>query len=156
MDAWAREVQMLLDNALARTRKSRSAPKQVIVRAYLPGHDDCHEQRAPWKVVRPGSPEMWNWNEIGQLNDAFEVRFPPLEALTLPNSREADTLSQAVLESRRYPDIHFLPIDRPARLRPDAHSSSDCLHLMAGSGVLEGWTQYIWHYVTVEIPGRIR
>ena len=67
-----------------------------------------------------------------------------------------DVASQAVLDSRKYPDIHFLPIDRPALLRPDAHSAGDCLHIMSGAGVLEGWTQYIWHYVTVELPGRIR
>ena len=63
---------------------------------------------------------------------------------------------QAVVESRKYPDIHFLPIDRPALLRPDAHSAGDCLHIMSGAGVLEGWTHYIWHYVTRELPGRIR
>ena len=59
---------------------------------------------------------------------------------------------QKVLSSRRYPDIHFLPIDRHALLRPGAHVASDCLHFMTGAGVLEGWTHYIWHYVTEEVP----
>ena len=63
---------------------------------------------------------------------------------------------QAVVESRKYPDIHFLPIDRPVLLRRDAHSASAYLHIMSGAGVLEGWTHYIWHYVTRELPGRIR
>ena len=63
---------------------------------------------------------------------------------------------QKVFSSRRYPDIHFLPIDRHALLRPDSHVASDCLHFMTGAGVLEGWTHYIWHYVTVELPGRMR
>lgn len=87
--------------------------------------------------------------------------------------------AQDVLNSTRYPDIHFLPIDRPALLRPDAvsavdtlllstsarliaflcvcdgqHSAGDCLHIMTGAGVLEGWTHYIWHYITRELPGR--
>ncbi|KAI0744301.1 hypothetical protein C8Q80DRAFT_890032 [Daedaleopsis nitida] len=31
-----------------------------------------------------------------------------------------------------------------------------CLHIMTGAGVLEGWTHYIWHYVTVELPGRLQ
>jgi len=67
-----------------------------------------------------------------------------------------------------YPDVHFLAIERPARLRPDAvslfdpfisfiylsftqHATGDCLHIMAGAGVLEGWTHYIWHYVSKEL-----
>ena len=63
---------------------------------------------------------------------------------------------QRVLASPEYRDIHFLPIDRHALLRPDAHVASDCLHFMTGAGVLEGWTHYIWHFVTVELPGRMR
>ncbi|KAJ3487048.1 hypothetical protein NLI96_g3794 [Meripilus lineatus] len=61
-----------------------------------------------------------------------------------------------VVSSRSYPNIHFLGIDRPGMLRPDAHSTGDCLHIMSGAGVLEGWTHYIWHYITRELPGRIR
>ncbi len=64
--------------------------------------------------------------------------------------------SQTVVKSDRYPDIHFLPIDRPALLRPDAHATGDCLHIMSGAGVLEGWTHYIWHYVTRDLPERTR
>ncbi|KAI0699875.1 hypothetical protein C8T65DRAFT_296188 [Cerioporus squamosus] len=145
MEAWAREVQALLDDAeeaewasrrltIGRLRGRKMAPKQVVVRAYLPGHEDCHDHREPWTSYKPGRWGWYNWNQIGDFNDAFE----------------------AVLDSRKYPDIHFLPIDRPALLRPDAHSAGDCLHIMSGAGVLEGWTQYIWHYVTVELPGRVR
>ncbi|KAI0369631.1 hypothetical protein BV20DRAFT_945641 [Pilatotrama ljubarskyi] len=132
MEAWAREVQTLLDQAEREERNRRSL--QVVVRAYLPGHEDCHDHREPLEEYTPGRWGWYNWNQIGDFNRQFE----------------------AVLESRKYPDIHFLPIDRPALLRPDAHSAGDCLHIMTGAGVLEGWTHYIWHYVTVELPGRIR
>ncbi|KAI0329672.1 hypothetical protein GY45DRAFT_842770 [Cubamyces sp. BRFM 1775] len=146
MEAWAREVQGLLDEAEKEERQTaldgaagavrghRRAPRQVVVRAYLPGHEDCHDHRKPLTEYTPGRWGWYNWNQIGDFNRAFET----------------------VLESRKYPDIHFLPIDRPALLRPDAHSAGDCLHIMTGAGVLEGWTHYIWHYVTVELPGRVR
>ncbi|PCH35892.1 hypothetical protein WOLCODRAFT_156590 [Wolfiporia cocos MD-104 SS10] len=43
-----------------------------------------------------------------------------------------------------FPDIHFLLIDCPALLRPDAvHVARDLLHITTGAGVLEGWTHYI-------------
>ncbi|PIL29704.1 hypothetical protein GSI_08142 [Ganoderma sinense ZZ0214-1] len=58
---------------------------------------------------------------IGEYNDAFK----------------------AVLKSRKYPDIRFLLIDRPTLLRPDAHATGDCLHIMSGAGVLKAWSHYI-------------
>ncbi|KAI1785474.1 hypothetical protein LXA43DRAFT_976214 [Ganoderma leucocontextum] len=145
MDAWARQVQALLDEfereegkrwrmQFDRLSAARRPARQVVVRAYLPGHEDCHDHRAPIAEYQKGRWGWYNWNQIGQYNEAFE----------------------AVLESRKYPDIHFLPIDRPALLRPDAHATGDCLHIMSGAGVLEGWTHYIWHYVTRELPGRVR
>ncbi|EIW63587.1 uncharacterized protein TRAVEDRAFT_161946 [Trametes versicolor FP-101664 SS1] len=140
MDAWAGEVQALLYAAEKEERAMRSfhrkgrPPRQVVARAYLPGHEDCHDHRVPDKEYKPGRWGWYNWNQIGDLNNKFE----------------------AVLQGNKYPDIHFLPIDRPALLRPDAHSAGDCLHIMTGAGVLEGWTQYIWHYVTVELPSRMR
>ena len=60
------------------------------------------------------------------------------------------------MKSASFPDIFYLPIDNPALLRPDAHASGDCLHIMAGAGVLEGWSHYIWHFVSKELAGRIR
>ncbi|TBU36537.1 hypothetical protein BD309DRAFT_878227 [Dichomitus squalens] len=145
MEVWAREVQSLLDDAqeeewrklrnkIGRLTGGSKRSRQVVVRAYLPGHEDCHNYRAPIETYGKGRWGWYNWNQIDLYNDAFE----------------------AVLESRKFPDIHFLPIDRPALLRPDAHSAGDCLHIMSGAGVLEGWTHYIWHYVTRELPGRIR
>ncbi|OBZ70729.1 hypothetical protein A0H81_09456 [Grifola frondosa] len=133
MARWADEVQRAMD-ASARAAGRRRRRRQVVVRAYLPGHEDCHDERAPWTEWHPFRWNWYNWASIGEFNAVFEN----------------------VTKEGEYPDIHFLPIDRPALLRPDAHSSGDCLHIMSGAGVLEGWSHYIWHYVTREIPGRMR
>jgi len=127
MEKWADEVQAILTQHAA-------SEKDVVVRAYLPGHDNCHNIRAPWDEIEEYDRTIYNWNWIQDFNAIFED----------------------ILSSRAYPDIHFLPIDRPARLRPDAHSAGDCLHIMTGAGVLEGWSHYIWHFISRELPGRIR
>ena len=85
MDAWAREVQALLLKAEdaerkrramqgARAARERRAPRQVVVRAYLPGHEDCHNHRAPIEEYEKGPNGWYNWNQIGDYNRAFEVR----------------------------------------------------------------------------------
>ncbi len=85
MEAWAREVQALLDDAeeaewanrrfsIGRSRGRKMAPRQVVARAYLPGHEDCHDHRDPWTSYKPGRWGWYNWNQIGDFNDAFEVR----------------------------------------------------------------------------------
>ncbi|KAH9942482.1 uncharacterized protein BXZ73DRAFT_88044 [Epithele typhae] len=150
MRVWADDVQALLyqDAALAgggwphlapggrlvRAGARSKSAHQVLVRAYLPGHDGCHDASAPVERYTKEMSTSWNWEQIGDMNRAF-----------------ADVLREGV-----YPDIHYLGIDGAALLRPDAHVASDCLHVMTGAGVLEGWTQYIWHYVTVEIPELVR
>ncbi|CCM03879.1 uncharacterized protein FIBRA_06030 [Fibroporia radiculosa] len=136
MTRWAEQVQEMLDDYARTAGRAERGTKQVVVRAYLPGHEDCHDEREPWTEWKPFVWNWYNWGSIGEFNQLFE-----------------DVLEK---DSNAYPDIHFLPIDRPALLRPDAHSSGDCLHIMTGAGVLEGWTHYIWHYVTRELPGRIR
>ncbi|TFY58088.1 hypothetical protein EVG20_g8289 [Dentipellis fragilis] len=103
--------------------------RRVVVRAYLPGHEDCRNQHAPWQQWKPYQWKWYNWPWIGEMNGIF----------------------QKLLSGAAYPDVHYLPIDRPALLRPDAHASGDCLHIVTGTGVIEGWTQYIWHYVTREL-----
>ncbi|OCH87641.1 hypothetical protein OBBRIDRAFT_735813 [Obba rivulosa] len=127
MVAWADEVQQTIWH-------SGDAMKQVIVRAYLPGHEDCQEHREPWKEYQPFRWNWYNWAFIKDFNAIFEVLAPPSP----------------------YRNIHYLSIDRPALLRPDAHATGDCLHIMTGAGVLEGWSHYIWHYLTRELPDRIR
>jgi len=127
MEKWADETQALLT-------KRKAANKDVVVRPYLPGHDNCHNIRSAWTEIEPYDREIYNWNWIKDYNKIFED----------------------ILSSHTYPDIHFLDIDRPARLRPDAHSAGDCLHLMSGSGVIEGWSHYIWHFISKELGGIIR
>ncbi|KAL6303547.1 hypothetical protein BKA93DRAFT_734873 [Sparassis latifolia] len=133
MRRWADAVQTALDG-MNSAGGGGGAPHQVVVRAYLPGHEDCHDWREPWTEWHPYKWNWYNWPWIGDFNAIFD-----------------DLLSRP-----RYPDIHYLAIDRPALLRPDGHAAGDCLHLIAGTGVLEGWSHYIWHYVTRELPGRVR
>ncbi|KAF8149407.1 hypothetical protein B0H34DRAFT_667509 [Crassisporium funariophilum] len=134
MKQWAGEIQTALwkderssgSFRLMNSRKKRRA----VIRAYLPGHEDCHNHREPYKEIQSYSRNWYNWNEIKDFNGVWE---------RLLSARE------------KYPDIHYLGIDRPGRLRPDAHATGDCLHIMAGAGVLEGWSHYIWQYITREI-----
>ncbi|KAM6496673.1 hypothetical protein JOM56_007146 [Amanita muscaria] len=125
MPRWAKEVQ----TTLRMHEDSGEGKRRVVIRAYLPGHEDCHDYRQPWTGVQRFVWDWYNWSYIGQFNEIFEK----------------------VLSRKFYPDIYFLPIDRPAKLRPDAHTTGDCLHIMAGAGVLEGWSHYIWHFVTREV-----
>ncbi|KAG6375609.1 hypothetical protein JVT61DRAFT_3175 [Boletus reticuloceps] len=131
MRTWAGQVQDAIDDY---RRNGGIRPKQVVVRAYLPGHEDCHNRYEPWAAIQPYQFRWYNWPWIQDYNAIFED----------------------LLSTREFPDIFYLPIDRPGRLRPDAHAGGDCLHILTGAGVLEGWSHYIWHFVTREIPGRIR
>ncbi|TFK44094.1 hypothetical protein BDQ12DRAFT_3050 [Crucibulum laeve] len=134
MTHWANEVQERLwkeARGLGVAKGDRTkGNRQVVVRAYLPGHEDCHSYREPWKEVQPFVWNWYNWGNIWEYNQVFE----------------------RLLSARgKFPNIHYLDIYRPARLRPDAHTTGDCLHIMTGAGVLEGWTHYIWHYITKEL-----
>ena len=92
MDAWARDVQGMLRDTEVAERRSRSRkhgeerrpPRQVVVRAYLPGHEDCHNFRAPIGEYAKGVNGWYNWNQIGDFNRAFEVRLLPLPCLLAP------------------------------------------------------------------------
>jgi len=130
MRTWAGQVQDAIDEY---RRNGGTRPKQVVVRAYLPGHEDCHDHREPWTEIQPYQFRWYNWPWIQDYNAIFKD----------------------LLATPEFTDIFYLPIDRPGRLRPDAHAG-DCLHIMTGAGVLEGWSHYIWHFVTREIAGRIR
>ena len=82
----------------------------------------------------------------------------------------SETISNEV---SRYP--YYLRIDPSAWLHPGAvyfpffdflasflfigqpqssqHATGDCLHIMAGGGVLEGWNHYTWNFVTMYANG---
>ncbi|KAG2123765.1 hypothetical protein DEU56DRAFT_983755 [Suillus clintonianus] len=124
--AWASEVQ---DAITEYRKKGGKRPKQVVVRAYLPGHENCHNIFDPTEDITPWVGVPWNWPWIPDFNTEFQ---------------------ELLSTSPEFPDIFYLPIERPGRLRPDAHVTRDCLHIMSGAGVLEGWSHYIWHFVTRE------
>ena len=49
--------------------------QKVMMSAYLPGHDGCHDIGHPWEVYEQGGRHLsFNWGEIGIFNDIFEVR----------------------------------------------------------------------------------
>ena len=67
MPRWAQEVQSILD------RKAGNTKRRVVARAYLPGHEDCHDHREPWTEVKPFVWNWFNWGNIGEFNQIFEV-----------------------------------------------------------------------------------
>ncbi|KIJ60062.1 hypothetical protein HYDPIDRAFT_99472 [Hydnomerulius pinastri MD-312] len=131
MRTWAGQVQDAINEY---RRNGGTRQKQVVVRAYLPGHDNCHNHFEPWTEIEPYTRKWYNWPWIKDFNSIF----------------------QDLLATPEFPDIYYLSIDRPGRLRPDTHAAGDCLHILSGTGVLEGWSHYIWHFVTREVAGRIR
>ena len=83
MERWAEEVQSAIHaDAMhrnlylskfrleSRERKER----RVVIRAYLPGHYDCHDSRNPWNEIQPAKYDPWNWADIPKFNAIFEVR----------------------------------------------------------------------------------
>ncbi|GAA5955606.1 hypothetical protein JCM21900_006668 [Sporobolomyces salmonicolor] len=99
--------------------------KEILVRPTNRGHNDCHAAREPLESEDPSRSTDWNWADMELMN------------------REA----QRMVEALNHPRITFLDIDRPGKLRPDAHTDSDCLHLSVGSGVVEGWTRYVAYWL---------
>lgn len=71
MGFWARDVQDMLRKYNAVPTHTRK--KKAIVRAYLPGHDDCHTFRKPWMEIEPFKHAWYNWAEIWKFNAMFEV-----------------------------------------------------------------------------------
>jgi hypothetical protein len=134
MKKWAADVQEVLYADQRNGNGGHKTPRRVVVRAYLPGHEDCHNIYEPWTYWHKPKWDWYNWSWIKDFNKIF----------------------QRLLSAPTFPDIFYLPIDNPALLRPDAHASGDCLHIMTGVGVMEGWSHYIWHFVSRELAGRIR
>ena len=106
---WADLVQRQLD-------KSDGKDRQVIVRAYLSGHENCLNIFKPYTYIHDYTTQWWNWNWIFEYNEIFQVCILALLHFTTL------THLQLLLSSPLYPNIHFLPIDRPGMLRPDAVS----------------------------------
>ena len=121
MRQWADEVQGALRDAAKLDQGPRK--RQAVIRAYLPGHEDCHTHRRPWTEVLPYSWEWYNWNRIWEFNEVFEVW--PVSSVHFELYAESHHfLVKNIINggADKYPDIHFLAIERPGRLRPDAVS----------------------------------
>ncbi|KAF9050493.1 hypothetical protein BJ165DRAFT_1342460 [Panaeolus papilionaceus] len=132
MTTWMKRVQGVISEHNKKQRTwwplgTKQPKKEVVIRPYLPGHENCHSSNKPWKEIESFKLNLYNWGEIWKFNGFFE---------------------KVLSERDSFSNIHYLGIERPARLRPDAHVTGDCLHIMAGAGVLEGWTHYIWHFIT--------
>ncbi|KAL0575623.1 hypothetical protein V5O48_006348 [Marasmius crinis-equi] len=69
MEVWAEKVQARLDGHMRDT----DLRKEVLVRAYLPGHEGCHSHREPWKEIEPYVWNWFNWGNIWEFNDIFEA-----------------------------------------------------------------------------------
>ncbi|KAG9047735.1 hypothetical protein FS837_001632 [Tulasnella sp. UAMH 9824] len=113
--------------------QSDGKQREIVVRDYLVGYDNCHAQETMF-----GGP----LKEVPDLkSDEFWARIPIMNALL-----------KKVVEDRAHPQVNFLGIDRPGRLRPDAHVLGDCLHVTVGAGIVEGWTRYLHYYLGTYLP----
>ena len=101
MEKWAGIVQTRLDEANAKLTSAgasaengkgyppsrvlgqrRDRKMEVVVRAYLPGHEDCHSHREAWTSILPFQWNWYNWHLIYKYNEAFEVSaFSPWERM---------------------------------------------------------------------------
>ncbi|GAA6008992.1 uncharacterized protein JCM10292_001750 [Rhodotorula paludigena] len=100
-----------------------ASDREIVVRGASSGHDNCHEHMEPF-VDEWLRAESYNWAEIPKYNNVFK----------------------AMIEKANHPRLSFLSLERPSQLRPDAHSE-DCLHFAVGTGVFEGWTDYLAYFL---------
>ena len=70
MREWAFQVQEAIRNYRS---KGGRRPKQVVVRAYLPGHENCHNIHEPSTEIEPYHWRWYNWPWIQDFNDIFKV-----------------------------------------------------------------------------------
>lgn len=78
MGQWLERIERTLDDANVEAKKLGIPQKQVIVRAYHPGHDGCHEistlSKGPVKKYESSMSHSYNWGWIMRYNGVFEVR----------------------------------------------------------------------------------
>ncbi|GAA5980687.1 hypothetical protein JCM11641_000176 [Rhodosporidiobolus odoratus] len=124
--------QLALEHILARISVSLAGAgiaggegKEILIRPTSIGHDACHEAKGPVLDEKDWGSSWYSW--------------PDMEKM----SRKAEE----IVSNLRHSKITYLDIDRPGKLRPDAHTNDDCLHLSSGTGVIEGWTHYLAQYL---------
>ncbi len=78
MQVWAGMIQGWMDGEAKTGNGGKTAGgkmRQVVVRAYLPGHDGCHYIMHPWRTYEQENMKLpYNWGSIGTFNGIFEVR----------------------------------------------------------------------------------
>ena len=78
MRKWATDVQFALDADQRNRNNARHKQyRRVVVRAYLPGHEDCHKIFQPWTHWHKPKWDWFNWSWIKDFNTVFEVRVLP-------------------------------------------------------------------------------
>jgi len=103
----------------------RANGKKILYRTATAGHDKCFLQRDTiYREEKILETPVWNWQYIPLFNK----------------------IADSVLTARNQPRLELMAIERPAMLRPDAHLLIDCLHFTVGSGVFEGWTDFLYNY----------
>ena len=72
---WADLVQRILD-------ESDRNDRQVVVRAYLSGHEECFNHFEPYTYIHEYTLQWWNWSWITEYNGIFQVRTPTVLRFT--------------------------------------------------------------------------
>ncbi|BGP21032.1 hypothetical protein JCM10213_002933 [Rhodosporidiobolus nylandii] len=123
-------LRAILDRTAAALAEAgdEAAGKEVLVRPTSNGHDDCHGE----------------WTAKGPLEGEEQVR---ASWFSWPEMQVMNEKAESITASLSNPQITFLDLARPGKLRPDAHTNDDCLHLSVGSGVVEGWTHYTSYFL---------
>ncbi|EJD41251.1 hypothetical protein AURDEDRAFT_90398 [Auricularia subglabra TFB-10046 SS5] len=115
-------------------KTSAGYKRRVVVRSANWGSEDCMTEAVRMGGAVDEVPVLkqnkYNWDWITKMNDMFEK----------------------VVKEFDHPLVHYLGIERPCLMRPDAHVLPDCLHIAAGTGAMETWTEYIAHFLWSEDP----
>ncbi|KAF7324078.1 hypothetical protein MKEN_00630200 [Mycena kentingensis (nom. inval.)] len=123
LPVWAGRVQAALDKA---TFIGRKEPRVLMLSTPI-AHRECRDQHVPWKDV--------HWDAVNASKGGRYI-------LRMNN------ITQSVLGDGQYRSIRYLPIERAAMLRVDGYTGWDCMHPLAGSGVMEAELGYAFRYLT--------
>ena len=140
--------------------------RRALIRDFVEGHDNCYSKLDPLTTIEKAPPNVSNWFDMPKFNAVWGVRKNVYGSVmskmlimlstvspwqeTIPRHRPFTYCQARTAASRRGklpdPPISFI------NLIFLKHTNGDCLHPMSGVGIIEGWTQYILHYLTKESP----
>jgi hypothetical protein len=72
MAQWVNIVELKVDEHHA-LYSHNGTRKRVLVREYLPGHENCRSRREPWTIYPDGEPWSYNWGYMKEFNKLFRV-----------------------------------------------------------------------------------